>query len=88
MVASAPSLEATWSGRELSHEEQRARFREQHAIDAAAQVAWEAEARRDYERRRESAACPEPVEGPGMDEGGERPAGEGNGANEGQETGT
>jgi hypothetical protein len=48
---STEPLEATWSGQELSHEEQRARFREQHAIDAKAQVEWEAEARRDFERR-------------------------------------
>jgi hypothetical protein len=33
---------------------------EQYARDAREQVKWEAEARRDYERRRDSGACPEP----------------------------
>ena len=36
--------EYTLGGIELSHEEQRRRFEKRHAIDAAAQVAWEAEA--------------------------------------------
>jgi hypothetical protein len=57
---STEPTEYTVGGIELSPEEQRARFEEQHARDAAAQVEWEAEARRDYERRRESEACPEP----------------------------
>jgi hypothetical protein len=45
-----------WSDRELSLEEQWRRFEEQHKIDAQAHVEWEAGARRDYERRRDSAA--------------------------------
>jgi hypothetical protein len=50
-------LEATWGGQELSHEEQKAAFREQHRKDAEAQVEWEALAHRDYERRRDSGAA-------------------------------
>jgi hypothetical protein len=65
---STEPLEATWGGQALSHEEQRRIFAERHAQDAAAQVEWEAEARRDHERRREAP--------PGMDEGEHRrPAG-------------
>lgn len=48
--------ESTRGGQELSHEEQLAAFTEKHARDAAAQIEWEAEARRDYERRRDSDA--------------------------------
>jgi hypothetical protein len=57
---STEPLEATWSGQALSHEEQRRIFAEQYAKDAAAHIEWEAEARRDYDRRREAP--------PGMDE--------------------
>jgi hypothetical protein len=60
---SCEPAESTWGGRELSHEEQRRAFEEQHARVAAAQVKWEAEARRDYERRR--AAPPLMDEEPG-----------------------
>ncbi|MEA3045264.1 MAG: hypothetical protein QOH47_3102 [Sphingomonadales bacterium] len=56
-------LEATWGGLPQSHDEQSQAFAEQHARDAAAQVAWEAEARRDHERRR--AAAPSMDEEPG-----------------------
>lgn len=54
---STEPVEYTEGGLELSHEEQRARFEAQHVRDAKAQVEWEAEARRDYERRRESDAA-------------------------------
>jgi hypothetical protein len=46
-------LEVTWGGLEQSHDEQTQAFEDQHKRDAEAQVAWEAEARRDYEERRE-----------------------------------
>lgn len=49
-------LPATRGGLPESHEEQRRAFDDQHAVDAAAHVAWEAEARRDFERRRDSDA--------------------------------
>ena len=39
-----------------SREEQQAAFEERHREDAKAQVEWEAEARRDYESRRDSVA--------------------------------
>jgi hypothetical protein len=48
---STEPLEYTRGGQPLSHEEQRAVFDQRHARAAAAQLAWEAEARRDYERR-------------------------------------
>lgn len=48
--------EGTWGGREQSHEQQRQAFKDRHAIEAQKQLEWEAEARRDYERRRDSAA--------------------------------
>jgi hypothetical protein len=54
---STEPLEATWGGVALSHKEQQRVFAERHAEDAAAQIEWEAEARRDYERRRESGAA-------------------------------
>ncbi|HEX8526136.1 hypothetical protein [Allosphingosinicella sp.] len=47
----------------LSHNEQRRRYDETYARDAKAQVEWEAEARRDHERRR--AAAPFMGEEPG-----------------------
>jgi hypothetical protein len=50
-------LEATQGGQALSHAEQKAVFREQHRKDAEEQVRWEALARRDYERRRDSDAA-------------------------------
>ena len=49
-------LDVTWGGLAEDHEAQRASLEEQRAIDARAQVEWEAEARRDYERRRDSDA--------------------------------
>ncbi len=49
---STEPLESTRGGIELSHEEQWRIFEEQHARDAADHIAWEAEARRDYEERR------------------------------------
>jgi hypothetical protein len=53
-VATEP-LPATWGGLAESHDEQRAKFEAQHARDAEAQIAWEAEARRDFEDRRVAA---------------------------------
>lgn len=44
--------EFAWGGRKESLDEQKQAFEEQHARDAAEQIAWEAEARQDYERRR------------------------------------
>jgi len=49
-------LECTMGGLPESHDDQRRAFEAQHARDAEAQIQWEAEARRDYERRRESGA--------------------------------
>ncbi|HEX8214842.1 MAG TPA: hypothetical protein VF582_05150 [Allosphingosinicella sp.] len=54
---STEPTEATYGGRPLSHDEQRRIFEERHARDALAQIEWEAEARRDYERRRASDAA-------------------------------
>jgi hypothetical protein len=50
-------LEHTRGGLPQSHEEQAQAFAERHARDAVAQLEWEAEARRDYERRRDSDAA-------------------------------
>jgi hypothetical protein len=44
-------LDVTWGGLEEDHNAQHRRTEEQHAIDAKAQVEWEAKARRDYEAR-------------------------------------
>ena len=49
-------LEATYGGLPQTHDEQQAAFAAQHEQDARAQVEWEAQARRDYERRRASGA--------------------------------
>ncbi|HEY7810619.1 MAG TPA: hypothetical protein VIA98_09585 [Allosphingosinicella sp.] len=49
--------EFTRGGLPESHEEQKAAFNERHRQDAEAQIEWEAQARRDYERRRESGAA-------------------------------
>lgn len=57
---STEPLECTYGGRPLSHEDQRRVFEQRHAQDARAQIEWEAEARRDYERRR---AAPPPIGG-------------------------
>jgi hypothetical protein len=54
---STEPLEATEGGRPLTHEEQRRAFEERHTAAAEAQIEWEAEARRDYERRRDSGAA-------------------------------
>lgn len=45
------------NGDRRSHDAQRRAFEQGHAADAKAQVAWEAQARRDYERRRDSDAA-------------------------------
>jgi hypothetical protein len=50
-------LEFTRGGLPESHEEQQAAFEERHRQDAEAQLEWEAQARRDYERRRDSGAA-------------------------------
>jgi hypothetical protein len=50
-------LEATWGGLPESHEEQQRRYDERHREAAKAQIQWEAQARRDYERRRDSDAA-------------------------------
>ncbi|HVQ09831.1 MAG TPA: hypothetical protein VMS43_15485 [Allosphingosinicella sp.] len=57
---STEPLECTEGGQTLTPKEQQRIFEERHASDAAAHIEWEAEARRDYERRRESGAYPEP----------------------------
>ncbi|HZG07987.1 MAG TPA: hypothetical protein VEZ70_03300 [Allosphingosinicella sp.] len=48
--------EAIHGGPRECREEQQANFRERHRRDAEAQLEWEAQARREYERRRDSAA--------------------------------
>lgn len=49
--------EYTGGGRPGTDEEQLAAFKEQHRRDAEAQIAWEAEALEDYERRTAAAAA-------------------------------
>ncbi|MEA3014842.1 MAG: hypothetical protein QOD42_3387 [Sphingomonadales bacterium] len=63
---STEPLECIYGGVVPSAREQRRTFDERHARDAKAQVEWEAEARRDYERRREAEPVLSPVEGPRM----------------------
>lgn len=46
-------LDLTWGGLPEDHGTQRRRLDERHAIDAKAQVEWEAKARREFEERRE-----------------------------------
>ncbi|MGE0290577.1 MAG: hypothetical protein AB7I42_29865 [Bradyrhizobium sp.] len=53
---STEPLEHTEGGRPESHEEQQAAFEAEHKRQAEAQIEWEAEARRDFERRRDSGA--------------------------------
>lgn len=53
---STEPLECTWGGRPETHEEQQAAFDAEHKRQAELQLEWEALARRDYERRRDSAA--------------------------------
>ncbi len=55
---STEPLEFTRSGQPESHDEQRSAFARRHEEDARAQVRWEAQARRDYESRRDRAADP------------------------------